>query len=358
FREFTQADIDVVGLDKLPFHFEVEAPLVMAEALAALPIGRVKILANNRKVSEGFYRGLGVERVDDVLRGIDKLDKLGPLATGSLLIDTAGLTAKQAQACLDLAAIHGADPAPLQAAVWQLAGQHAVSSNLLSEGLGELAALLDAAAKAAPGTVEADLKIARGLDYYTGSVYETFLVGHEDLGSICSGGRYDSLAQEGHRTYPGVGLSVGVSRLVSVVLSLGLLKATRPVPTCVLVAVVDEARRATSDMVARVLRRQGVPADVAPHAAKYGKQLQYADRRQIPYVWFPGVDGAFDEVKDLRSGEQVTADAATWRPPFDDLWPRIELAEPKPLADVDTSIELLPDMAIDLADALRDGDAR
>ncbi len=192
----------------------------------------------------------------------------------------------------------------------------------------ELGALVEAASVRAPGVVVADLKIARGLDYYTGSVYETVLVGHEQLGSICSGGRYDTLASDGANTYPGVGLSIGVSRLVSRLLSAGLVRATRSVPSAVVVAVTSEETRGASDGVATALRSRGVPVEVAPAAAKFGKQIRYADRRGIPFVWFPGRvedDGTRspDQVKDIRSGEQVDADAATWAPPAEDLHPRV-----------------------------------
>ena len=157
------------------------------------------------------------------------------------------------------------------------------------------------------------------------------LVGHEDLGSICSGGRYDTLASDGATTYPGVGLSIGVSRLVSRLLSGGLVRAPRSVPTAVLVAVTSEERRAASDAVAAALRARGIPTEVAPSAAKFGKQIKHADRRGIPYVWFVGDttdDGApaQDEVKDIRSGEQQPADAATWAPPAADLLPRVVAA--------------------------------
>jgi len=172
--------------------------------------------------------------------------------------------------------------------------------------------------------VVADLKIARGLDYYTGSVYETVLVGHEQLGSICSGGRYDTLASDGSTTYPGVGLSIGVSRLVSRLIGGGLVTATRSVPSAVLVAVADEEHRDRSDAVAAALRTRGIPVEVAPSAAKFGKQIRHADRRGIPFVWFVGGDeGAADQVKDIRSGEQVDADAGSWSPDEADLWPRV-----------------------------------
>ncbi|MCK6209242.1 histidine--tRNA ligase [Georgenia sp. EYE_87] len=316
FREFTQADIDVVGADTLPFHYEVELPLVMAEALAALPIPPVRISVNNRKVAQGFYEAIGLEDVEGALRVIDKLDKIGPEGVARGLIDEAGATPEQAAQALELASISGSD-----AAVADQVLALGARSELLDTGLQELVTLLEAAQELSPGTVVADLKIARGLDYYTGSVYETTLVGHENLGSICSGGRYDSLASDGRRTFPGVGLSIGVSRLLARVLSDGLAEPTRAVPTAVLVAVTDEEHRRTSDRVAKALRARGIPADVAPTAAKFGKQIRFADRRSIPFVWFPGEDG--DEVKDIRSGDQSPADAGTWEPPAEDRWPRV-----------------------------------
>ena len=326
FREFVQADIDVVGSGDLPYHYEVDLPLVMAEALGALRdigVPPVRILVNNRRVAEGFYRGLGLEDVDAVLRSIDKLDKIGAEKVAALLVAETSATPEQAQACLALAAIHGGDAGVVDR-VRELAATHAVTSELMEQGLAELGQLIEAAAVRAPGVVVADLKIARGLDYYTGSVYETVLVGHEQLGSICSGGRYDTLASDGKQTYPGVGLSIGVSRLVSRLLTAGLVRATRGVPAAVLVAVTDEETRPASDAVAAALRSRGVPVEVAPTAAKFGKQIKHADRRGIPFVWFPAAeDGAADQVKDIRSGEQVDADAATWAPPAEDLWPRV-----------------------------------
>lgn len=324
FREFVQADIDVVGSGDLPYHYEVDLPLVMAEALGALReigVPEVRILVNNRRVAEGFYRGIGLDDVEAVLRSIDKLDKIGPQKVAALLVDEAGATEAQAQACLDLAAISGSDGTVIDR-VRTLAAGHGVASELMEQGLGELGQLIEAAAVRAPGVVVADLKIARGLDYYTGSVYETVLVGHEQLGSICSGGRYDTLASDGANTYPGVGLSIGVSRLVSRLLSAGLVRSTRAVPAAVLVAVTSEETRAASDAVATALRSRGVPVEVAPTAAKFGKQIKHADRRGIPFVWFPGEDGP-DQVKDIRSGEQIDADAASWRPADEDLWPRV-----------------------------------
>ena len=330
FREFVQADIDIVGAGELPYHFEVEAPLVMAEALGALAeigLPPVRILVNNRRVAEGFYRGIGLDDVEGALRQIDKLDKIGQDKVAELLVAECGASDDQAKACLALASISGADVGVI-AEVRALAESHGAVTGLLETGLGELEALIAAASERAPGVVVADLKIARGLDYYTGSVYETVLVGHEQLGSVCSGGRYDTLASDGGNTYPGVGLSIGVSRLVSRLLSAGLVRATRSVPSAVLVAVTSEDERPASDAVATALRARDIPAEVAPSAAKFGKQIKYADRRGIPFVWFPasaGQDGSAtaDQVKDIRSGEQLDADAATWEPPAEDRWPRV-----------------------------------
>lgn len=317
FREFTQADIDVVGAGSLPFHYEVDLPLVMAEALSTLPLPPVHVLVNNRKVVQGVCESIGVDDVEAALRGLDKLDKIGPEGVREELVD-AGITGSQADVLLEMASVRSQDPAQVRNSIAALG----VQGELLEEGLTELCALLEAAATRVPGVVVADLKIARGLDYYTGSVYETVMEGHEDLGSICSGGRYDSLATDGKRTYPGVGLSIGVSRLVSRMLSVPLVEASRKVPTAVLVAVADEGARDHSDAVASRLRSRGIPTDVAPTAAKFGKQIRHADRRGIPFVWFPGEDGP-DTVKDIRSGDQVEADPLSWMPPEEDLHPHI-----------------------------------
>lgn len=319
FREFWQADIDVVGDGELPEHFEVEIPLIAAQALTALGelgLPPVRILVNNRKVPQGFYTGLGLGPVDDVLRIVDKLAKIGPAGVGAALRSELGATDAQVEACLALAEISGTDGVGAQ--VRDLAARFNVVDSTLDEGLEALDRLLASAALRAPGVVVADLSVARGLDYYTGAVYETVLVGHEELGSICSGGRYDALASDGKRTYPGVGISIGISRVLSRLFTAGLTQATRSVPTAVLVAVSDEDSRSASDAVAAALRARGIPTDVAPTAAKFGKQIRFAERRGIPFVWFPETG----EVKDIRSGDQAAAQASSWEPPAEDWWPR------------------------------------
>lgn len=324
FREFYQADIDIVGRDTLPPHAEAEVAIVMAEALAALGeafgLPGVTMRLNDRRLVEGFYRGVGVTGVAAALRSVDKLAKIGPDGVRAEL-QAQGLEGPAVDAILALAEVRSAD-ASFGAEVWRLWDASGASDDearaQLEAGVSSLAALLDGVNAAVPGTAVADLSIARGLDYYTGAVYETTINGHEDLGSVCSGGRYDSLVAGGG--FPGVGMSVGVTRLVSRLVGAGLARASRPVPTAVLVAVVDEESRPASDAVARSLRSRGIPCEVAPTAAKFGKQIQHADRRGIPFVWFPGEAHA---VKDIRSGEQVPADPSTWLPPAEDLRPRI-----------------------------------
>lgn len=316
FREFVQADVDVVGQDTLSQHHDMELPLVMVDALSKLPIPRVIVRASNRKVAQGFYEAIGITDIEGALRAIDKLDKIGEKAVAELLVAD-GATEEQAAQALALAGITGTD-ASIADRVLALGAR----SELLETGLNELVTLVEGANELMPGSIVADLKIARGLDYYTGTVYESTMVGHEDLGSVCSGGRYDSLATDGKKTYPGVGLSIGVSRVLARVLGQPLVEPSRKVPTAVLVAVLDEEKRRVSDRVAMALRERGIPTEVSPSAAKFGKQIRYADRRGIPYVWFPGEP---DSVKDIRSGDQVDADPATWAPPAEDLSPSIRM---------------------------------
>ncbi|GAA2538225.1 histidine--tRNA ligase [Winogradskya consettensis] len=318
YREFLQADIDVVDRDNLPFHYDTEMPLVVGDALRSLPIPPATILVNNRKVCEGFYRGLGLEDPDEVLRTVDKLDKIGPVKVAELLV-AKGASAAQAEACLQLAQISTSD-----ASFVDRVRKLGVDNDLLTEGLEELARVVETANEHAPGLIRAELKIARGLDYYTGTVYETELQGYERYGSICSGGRYENLASSGNERFPGVGISIGVSRILGLLFGRDALTISRSVPTTVVVALPQEDLRVRCDQIARSLRSRRISTEVAPTAAKFGKQIRFAERRGIPYVWFPGADGEPDTIKDIRSGEQVEADAATWEPPAQDRTPLVQ----------------------------------
>ncbi|MCD1285017.1 MULTISPECIES: histidine--tRNA ligase [unclassified Brevibacterium] len=321
YREFIQADIDVIADAELPGHFEVEIPLAVADAFARLaPLGvpGVKIVVNDRRLLEGFARGIGLENIQAVLRCLDKYDKIGPEEVAKLLATEAGATEEQQRLCLELAAIESYSP-DFAEEVRALGVEHP----LLDAGLDSLTTMLRAAHDRAPGVIVAQLKIARGLDYYTGAVYETQLIGYEELGSVASGGRYDSLATVGKKTYPGVGMSIGVSRLMAFILDPESgISATRGTPSAVVVAVTDEEGRAEADAVATALRARDIACEVSPSAAKFGKQIRYAERREIPFVWFTGGESGH-EVKDIRSGEQTPADPQTWEPPEADLRPRV-----------------------------------
>ncbi|MGL4173445.1 MAG: histidine--tRNA ligase [Actinomycetota bacterium] len=324
YREFLQADIDVIDRDALPFHYEVELIEVMADAFSLLPLPPMTMRINNRRLMQGFGEGLGLNSaaMTTVLGALDKLDKIGPTAVAELLRERAQLTSPQVDACLALAAIRGHD-----AGVIEEVGALGVTSELLDQGLAEVALVLDhATAINRPGfTVLADFQVARGLDYYTGTVYETVMSGYEHLGSVCSGGRYDSLASDGRTTYPGVGLSFGVTRALAPLLARGVLASSRSVPTCVLIALPTEVDRPSCGRIAQALRQRGIACEVAPAAVKFGRQIRYAERRGIPFVWFPAAataDGV-PAVRDIQAGVQEVADPATWLPPDNERRPRI-----------------------------------
>ncbi len=318
FREFTQADVDVIGSGHLAFHHEVEVAQVMLAALDALGIPPVLMEVNNRRLLQGLLQAAGIEDFEGTLRALDKLDKIGADGVREELY-AIGLTEGQSDTVIRVAGIQAGNPDELREKV----GALGLSNPLAEEGLEELCQLLAGASATAPGQVRASLRIARGLDYYTGSVYETTIPGFESLGSICSGGRYDTLATKGRRTYPGVGLSVGVSRLVELILSERLLVASRPTPSCVFVVVPSEEQRFGSEGVARKLRSRGIPCELSAKSGKLRAQLDAANKRGVPYVWLPGREGGEDQVKDLRDGTQVAADADTWMPPEGDLQVRV-----------------------------------
>ena len=312
--------MDIVGRDELPFHHDVEVMSVMVDALGRLPIPPVSFQFNNRKLIQGFYRGLGIADVTEAIRVIDKLDKLPAEEVARLLVSRVGATPEQAEQCLALATIRVSDTSFVEAV--RALG---VSDDLLEEGLAELAAVVEGCAAVAGKQVEveANLRIARGLDYYTGTVVEIFMAGYERLKSVGGGGRYDALASDGRTTYPGVGVSFGVSRTLLPLIADGVLSGSRPVPSAVLVAVTDEESRPASAAVATALRDRGIPCEVAASPQKFGKQIRFAERRGIPFVWFVQPDGTH-QVKDIRSGDQAAVDPGTWCPPAQDLRPTVQ----------------------------------
>lgn len=319
FREFTQVDIDVVGRDELPFHYDVEVATVMVEALSALPVPALRLQINNRKLLEGFFLGVGITNTTAAMRAIDRLDKVDPTRVHALLMQDCGIAAEQAQRCIALASIATADTSFVAKI-----GALGITHPLLEQGIDELVAVIDGALAARSGRVEitADLRIARGLDYYTGTVFETRMEGFEHIGSISSGGRYDALATDGKTTYPGTGISFGLTRMLAPLLARGVLAGSRSVPSAVLVALPDENSRPRCRTIAQQLRARGIAVEVASVPTKYGQQIKVASRRGIPYVWFPQADGT-GQVRDLASGEQVPADPGSWQPHPDRMRPTV-----------------------------------
>ena len=303
YREFMQCDVDVVGSASLMA--DAECMAVGAAVLQALGVERFQIRVNNRKLLTALMERLGVaegEPTHAVLRSVDKLPKIGEEAVRGLLVTENGLTPEAADGIFEFLAL---DPGQIDA--WF------ADSEVGRKGAEELSTLLALAEAQGLGGahVAVDLSIARGLDYYTGTIYETFLGDLESLGSVMSGGRYDDLlGMFGGRPVPAVGISLGVDRLLAGLTELELV-STQASPTQVLVTLFDEASRDVSYAVAGALRAAGVPTEIHLGAARMKKQLKYADQQGIPFVVVAGPDeierGVF-QLKALATREQLELD--------------------------------------------------
>jgi histidyl-tRNA synthetase len=287
--------------------------------MSSLPIPPICIQVNNRKVLQGFYEGLGVDDVHGVLRAVDKLDKIGPEGVRELLAGQ-GVGDSAVDLILQLANIRTSTPA-FADQVMALG----VSNPQLDQGLEELSFVMDQVAHLPEGSVVADLHIARGLAYYTGTVFEGLMQGHEAMGSVCSGGRYDNLATAGATKYPGVGVSVGVSRILGALLGQGKLTPSRTSPTAVLIALHTHESRSEAWRIAGALRARGVNTEVFHKPVAYRKQMKYAERRGIPFLLFPATGpGEAHQIKDIRTGIQVDCDLGRWTPPPEDQQVNVE----------------------------------
>jgi len=307
FREFYQCDIDVINIDALPLHFDAELPAVMFEAYQALDIPAVEIRLSNRKIVFGYLQGLGINDIAAVTRTLDKLDKIG--ADNALkILRESGLPAETAQKCLALAEIKTNDNGFIDR-VKSLNVHH----ELLDKGMEELTFVMNNLSYLPKGSFKVDLSIIRGLDYYTGTILETYLKGME-FGAIGSGGRYDDLAGSFiNQKLPGIGVSIGLTRLFAKLLDEGLLRPGSKSPTQILVVLPEEARRVEAASTANMLRRRGYNVELFHSDSKLKRQLAYAERKGIPYVWFPPfTDGQPHEVKDMTKGEQKQADPEKW----------------------------------------------
>ena len=304
-REFYQCDIDIINVDSLPVSFDAEVAAVVYEVLEGLNIGRVQIRINNRKILMGLLESWGLQDYVPVTRAVDKFEKIGKDAVIKLLADEAKLSAEQIDKVLSLVSIKG-KAEDIRAII--------PANDTMKAGIEELAFVLDNLKHLPDHAVVGDLSIVRGLDYYTGTVYETQLLDvPEFTGSVCSGGRYDDLAGNYiNKHLPGVGISIGFSRLFDVMLQMrpDLLGIGPKSPAHVMMVMPSEDERAHANATARTLREKGYNVEMYHAARKIPDQLKYASKKLIPYVWFPFKDG--HQVKNMESGEQVPADPKTW----------------------------------------------
>ncbi len=293
FREFYQCDIDVVGKDALSIRFDAEVLAVIHAVFSELGIGAFTVQLNNRKLMRGFFEGLGVADGGQqmaVLREVDKLDKRGAdYVRDTLTGEGFGLSADTVQSILSFVAVRSTGHADALARL-QALGQ---GSETFNQGIAELREVLELVH--ALGVPESDyclnFSIARGLDYYTGTVYETQLDDYPQIGSICSGGRYEDLASHYTKSkLPGVGISIGLTRLFWQLREAGLIAGVDESSVQAMVALMEEDQLADSLDIARRLRAGGINTEVQMEAKKLGKQFQYASRAGIRFVVLAGED--------------------------------------------------------------------
>ena len=307
FREFYQADIDIIGDGKLDILNEAEIPAIIYKVFRGFGLTRFQIRVNNRKILTGFYDMLGLgEKSGDIMRTVDKLDKIGPDKVKVILLEDCGLEEAQADDILRFIAIRGTN-AQVIAALEGYTGK----SEIFDTGLAELKAVT--ANLSAFGVPEenfaVDLTIARGLDYYTGTVYETTLLDHPEIGSVCSGGRYDNLA--GYyidKPLPGVGISIGLTRLFYVLDEQGLLNPALPSAPADALVLPMTADMAPAIALAETLRSAGLRVQLYGEQKKFKQKMAYANKLGVPYAVLLGedeIEKGLCSVKNMQSGEQL-----------------------------------------------------
>ena len=308
FREFYQADIDIIGDGKLDITNEAEIPAIIYQTFTSLGLKRFQIRVNNRKILNGFYAMLGLTaRSGDIMRTVDKLDNIGAEKVRTLLTDEVGVSAESADEILKFIAITGGNEQVL-AALESYRGRNEV----FDEGLDQLNTVVKyLSAFGVPAeNFAVDLTIARGLDYYTGTVYETTLLDHPEIGSVCSGGRYDNLAEYyTDKQLPGVGISIGLTRLFYVLGEQGMLNPGLPTAPADVLILPMTAELAPAVTLATRLRAAGVRTQLYTEQKKFKAKMSYADKLGVPYVVFLGDDEIAGNVvacKDMASGQQTT----------------------------------------------------
>ncbi len=308
FREFYQADVDVIGDGTLDPTNEAEMVAIICTVFSRLGLERFQVRINNRKLLNGLFSWLGLaDRAQAVMTAIDKLDKIGPEKVAALLVEDLGVVPETAKKLMTV--VTASDPAAM---LNSLEG----SDPALDEGIRELRLVTDLLP--AFGVPEdkwrLDLTIARGLDYYTGTVYETTLLDHPEVGSVCSGGRYDDLAAYyTDRKLPGVGVSIGVSRLFYILQEQGLLREEAAVPPCDALVIPMGNVLDWAVQTATVLRTSGIRCQIYMEQKKAKAKFAYADKLRIPFAVVVGEDernAGTVSLKDLRTGEQQTLSPA------------------------------------------------
>ena len=307
FREFYQADIDIIGDGKLDIMNEAEIPAIIYKVFRGFGLSRFQIRVNNRKILNGFYAMLGLsEKSGEIMRTVDKLDKIGAEKVKGILLTECGLDDAQADEILKFIAITGSNAEVISA----LEGYQG-RDEMFDLGLSELKAVTaNLAAFGVPETNFAvDLTIARGLDYYTGTVYETTLLDHPEIGSVCSGGRYDNLA--GYyieKQLPGVGISIGLTRLFYVLDEQGLLNPELPSAPADALVLPMTADVAPAIAVAEAIRSEGLRVQLYAEQKKFKQKMAYANKLEVPFAILMGEDEIAEgkcSVKNMISGEQV-----------------------------------------------------
>jgi len=307
FREFYQADIDVIGDGTLDIINEAEIPSIIYNTFTKLGITRFVIRVNNRKILNGFYSMNGMsEKAGEIMRTVDKIDKIGAEAVRQLLINEVKMLPCKAENVLDFMAIKGTNDAVI-AALERFRGM----DETFDTGLDELITVTRhlSAFGVPESNFAIDLTIARGLDYYTGTVYETIMTDHPEIGSVCSGGRYDNLAEYyTNKQLPGVGISIGLTRLFYVLNEQDLLSDEPVSAPCdaLIIPMCDDIAFAIS--AATALRMGGIRTQLHGEKKKFKAKVGYADKIGVPYVVFIGEDEIANgvlSVKNMISGEQV-----------------------------------------------------
>lgn len=303
YKEFYQADIDIIGHNDLSIYNDAILPFVMYKAFEKLDLPALTFHINNRKLLNGFFQSLEIDDTTEVLRTIDKKDKIGIEKTQSLLTEIVGEDKAEEILVFIQNLAQGHD---LIASLKDFDG-----NDLYKEGLEELAIVYDymLAFGVPEANIRIDLAITRGLDYYTSTVYETFINGYESIGSVCSGGRYENLANNfSKQNLPGVGMSIGLTRLFYQLQELGLVSQMHGSTCDVLVLPMDPSLHIYAIEVLKKVKYQGLKADIYLEGGKFKKKINYADKIGAKYAIIIGEEEANNKevsIKNMESGEQT-----------------------------------------------------